>query len=239
METGNFEEIGNTGGFVGGLAQDANENIYACSNGAVWRITQNGQIDIYSEGAPGDAIATPNYPVFDAEGNLYVSDSGEWREDNGRLFKIKPGGLTEVWERTLTQFPNGLALSPDGKYLYVVVSLNTPRVSRVEILPDGSAGKVETVVELPQTVPDGLAFDTENNLYISCYRPDRIYRYSAQGALDVLAEDFEGTVIAAPTNIAFCGKNRNILLSANLGRWHITRYNINAVGAPLHYPKLP
>lgn len=239
MESRQFEEIGNTGGFVGGIAQDGNGNLYACSGGAVWRIAPNGEASVYTKGAPDDPIATPNYPAFDADGNLYVSDSGEWKQDNGRLFKIAPGGRAEVWETTLTQFPNGIALGPDGGHLYVAVSLNAPRVSRVEIRPDGSSGSVETVVELPQAVPDGLAFDAEGNLYISCYRPDRIYRYSAQGALDILAEDPEGTVMAAPTNIAFCGKARNILLSANLGRWHIARYEINIPGAPLHYPVIP
>ena len=90
------------------------------------------------------------------------------------------------------------------------------------------------------TVPDGVAFDTEGNLYISRYRPDRIYRLSSGGELEVPAEDPEGTIMAAPTNIAFCGAERDVLVSFNLGRWHITRYhvNTNVLGAPLNYPKL-
>ena len=107
-----------------------------------------------------------------------------------------------------------------------------------QIEADGAAGDMRTVVELPGAVPDGVAFDTDGNLYIACYRPDRIYRYSSAGQLDVLADDFEGTIIAAPTNIAFCGEDRDILLSANLGRWHITRYETGATGIPLHYPSL-
>ena len=238
MATQIFEEIGNTGGFVGGLAQDGDRNIYACSNGAVWRITPGGVVSVYSSGAGNNPIATPNYPVFDTEGNLFVSDSGGWKHDSGRLFRIKPGGEAEVWEKTLCQFPNGLALSPDGSHLYVAMSLNSPCVSRVAIKSNGTAGRVEKVVDLPETVPDGLAFDIEGNLYISCYRPDRIYRYSTEDKLEVLADDFEGTYMAAPTNIAFCGENRDVFLSANLGRWHITQYELDAVGAPLNYPKI-
>ena len=239
MTTGEFEEIGNTGGFVGGLAQDGNRNLYACSNGAVWRITPGGACSVYSNGTPGNPIATPNYPVFDQAGNLFVSDSGGWKDDSGRLFRIRPGGEAEVWEESLCQFPNGLAISPDGQYLYVAVSLNSPRVSRVAMKADGTSGTVETVVDMPETVPDGLTFDTEGNLYISCYRPDRIYRFSPEGELVVLADDFEGTYMAAPTNVAFCGDNREVFLSANLGRWHITRYDIEATGAALNYPKIP
>jgi gluconolactonase len=119
------------------------------------------------------------------------------------------------------------------------MSLNPPRVVRVRIEPDGGAGDIETVVHLPGIVPDGLAFDTEGSLYISCYRPDRIYRLSQQGKLDILAEDYEGTAMAAPTNIAFCGEGRDIFLGANLGRWHITRYEVDATGAPLNYPEVP
>ncbi|MBT4503087.1 MAG: hypothetical protein HOC74_35470, partial [Gemmatimonadetes bacterium] len=60
-----------------------------------------------------------------------------------------------------------------------------------------------------------------------------------QGKLEILAEDFEGTVIAAPTNVAFCGEERDILLSANLGRWHLTRYEAGATGVALNYPVIP
>ena len=182
-----------------------------------------------------------NWPiglVLDAKGNLYVCDSGEWKADDGQIYRISPGGKTEVWDRRLKEFPNGLCLGPDGRTLYIAMSLNPPRVDRVEIKPDGSAGAFETVVEFPKTVPDGVAFDTDGNLYVSMYRPDVIYRLTPSGRLDVLAEDFQGTLIAAPTNIAFCGKDRDILLGANIGRWHITRYDVGATGIPLHYPDL-
>ena len=234
-----YEEFASTGGFVGGLAQDANRNVYACSSGAVMRITPDGTVSPYTTSAQDEPLTTPNYPAFDKSGNLYVSDSGEWKHDNGSIFKVSPGGIAQVWCRSLTEFPNGLCLSPDEKFLYVVISLNPPRIMRVGIETDGSAGEVEKVVDLPGTVPDGVAFDTDDNLYISCYRPDRIYRFSLEGKLEILAEDYEGTVIAAPTNVAFCGENRDIFLSANLGRWHITHYEISATGVPLNYPEIP
>ena len=162
----------------------------------------------------------------------------KWKEDNGKIHKIMPGGEGVIWCNALTEFPNGLCLNKDETYLYVAMSLNPPRVSQVEITSDGSAGTVETVVNMPKTVPDGLAFDTEGNLYISCYRPDAIYRFTPNGELQVLAEDYEGTAISAPTNVAFCGKKLDMLLSTNLGRWHLTRYHLDAVGMPLNYPIL-
>ena len=229
-----------TGGFILGLALDARHNVYACDNGngAVMKVTPGGDASVYSTGAPGEPFTTPNYPAFDAEGNLYVCDSGDWKADDGRVYRIRPGGETEVWDWRPREFPNGLCLAPDGRSLYVAMSLNPPRVDRIGIEPDGAAGAVETVIGLPGTVPDGVAFDTDGNLYVSMYRPDVIYRVSPSGAAEVLAEDPEGTLIAAPTNIAFCGEDRSVLLSANIGRWHITRYETGATGHPLMYPDL-
>ena len=229
-----------TSGFILGIALDARHNIYACDvgNRAVMKVAPDGAVSTYSAGAPDEPFTTPNYPAFDPEGNLYVCDSGEWKADDGRIFRIRPGGETEVWDRGQKEFPNGLCLGPDGRSLYVAMSVNPPRVDRVEIRADGGTGAAETVVELPRTVPDGLYIDTDGNLYVSMYRPDVIYRVSPSGRPEILAEDFEGTVIAAPTNIAFCGRDRDVLLSANLGRWHITRYEAGATGHPLAYPDL-
>jgi len=233
-------QFADTGGFVLGMALDSSNNIYACDagNGCIQKISPGGAVSTYSTGAPGEPFTMPNYPAFDAQGNLYVCDSGDWKGDNGRIFKIAPGGAGEVWDRSLKEFPNGLCLGPTGDYLYVAMSLGPPRVARIKIEADGSAGEAETVVELPMTVPDGVAFDTEGNLYSSMYRPDRIYRLTPSGELDVLAEDFEGTLIAAPTNIAFCGRGRDLLLSTNLGRWHLSRYEVDATGLSLHYPDI-
>ena len=240
VERKEVSQLADTGGFTLGLALDSSHNVYTCDTGnrAVMKITPDGAVSTYSTGAPGERFNTPNYPVFDAAGNLYVCDSGDWKSDNGKIYRVRPGGGADVWDRSLSEFPNGACMSADGDSLFVAMSLNPPRVSEIEIGPDGSAGAARTVVELPGSVPDGVAFDTDGNLYIACYRPDRIYRYSASGHLDVLADDPEGTIIAAPTNIAFCGSERDILLSANLGRWHISRYEAGATGIPLHYPDL-
>ena len=240
IDRAEFTEFANTGGFVLGMALDSAGNVYACDlvNACVHKITPDGDVSVYSTGPSSEPMAVPNYPAFDAQGNLYVCDSGGWKEDSGRIFKVAPGGDAVVWDRTLKTFPNGLCIGPNGDSLYVAMSLNSPRIARVEILPDGSAGNIETVVELPRTVPDGVAFDTDGNLYVSCYRPDIIYRLSPGGELEVLAEDYEGTAMAAPTNLAFSGPNRDILLGCNLGRWHITRYEANKTGLRLNYPNL-
>lgn len=231
-----FEQFGQVSNFVGGMCLDGLRNLYFCSGNKVYRSNQIGEITEYSSGASNSAMIGPNYPAFDSYGNLYVSDSGEWEKNNGRIFKIDSDGVTKIWSEVPNTFPNGICLSADGSFLYVAVSLNSPRIERVPIESDGKAGIPEVVTEMPNSVPDGLAFDSDGNLYISCYRPDTIFRLDTKGTLETLVDDYQGTLMAAPTNIAFCGENLDDLLSANLGRWHISRYNFEASGLPLNYP---
>ena len=64
-----------------------------------------------------------------------------------------------------------------------------PCVSRLPINDDGSFGKKEIFTEDIAVVPDGLAFDKENNLFISCYEPSRIYMADPSGKCKLLIED--------------------------------------------------
>jgi gluconolactonase len=236
---GSFEQIASTGGFVLGLCADGDGAIYACdlAHSAVMRIGPDAEVSTYSGSAADRPMVVPNYPVFDAAGNLYVSDSGGWKEYGGCLFRVRPGGETDVVSEGLQAFPNGMALHPDGDRLYVVLS-NLPGVVSVALNRDGTVGPPRTIVELPRHVPDGLAFDVEGNLYIACYTPDVIYRLSPGGVLDVLAEDWESVTFATPTNIAFAGPGRETLVVASLSRWHLTKGPMPIAGAALQYPKL-
>jgi gluconolactonase len=231
-------QLATTAGFVLGMALDGGGHIYACDHRRheVLRVSPAGAVSVYTSGAPGTALRTPNYPVFDAAGRLYVSDSGAWGQDDGRLFRVDPGGATQVVASAPRHFPNGLALSPDGAWLYVAES-TLPGVTRLRTAGDGTLGAPEEVVRLPGTVPDGLAFDAGGTLYVSCYRPDRIYRVGPGGGIDVLADDPAGTALAAPTNVAFLGDGW--MGVANLGRWHLAALPAQTPGAPLHYPILP
>jgi gluconolactonase len=232
-------QIANTGGFILGLCLDADSNVFACDPGnhAVMRVTPDGEVDTYSAGSPDRKMITPNYPVFDRQGNLYVSDSGVWKKDNGCLYRIRSQGETELERQEFKQFPNGMALSPDGSELYIVLSL-MPGVVKAAIGENGQLEPPEPVMELAETVPDGLAFDVQGNLYISCYAPSRIYRLTPDGELAILAEDWQATVLAAPTNIAFCGPDLKTLVIASLARWHLTRAEMSLPGCPIPYPFL-
>lgn len=234
---GEVSLVGSTGGFLLGLCLDATGNIYVCDIKAkvVSRMTPRGEVSVYSQGTPERPMITPNFPVFDTEGNLYVADSGNWHTNNGCIYRIQPGGNTEVVSTAFSEFPNGLAITPDGKEIYIALS-NVPSVAKASILPDGQLGAPQLVVELPRTIPDGLAFDREGNLFIACYTPDIIYRYTRTGELSVWAEDWESTLISSPTNVAFAGENLKTMVVASLARWHLACVEVDVAGAPLNYP---
>ena len=174
----------------------------------------------------------PNYPAFAPDGTLYFSDSGRWKEDVGAVIAVPPDGEAYVLDTTLNRFPNGCAVTPDGGELWMIQS-EGPDVSRYDLT---TGGPPETVVRLPDTVPDGIALTADGGAVISCYRPDRIYYLDPDGDLSVLIEDPQGTMLAAPTNICFIGDELNLLVSANLGRWHLTLIETGLVGVRPHAP---
>ena len=237
---GDVERIADTGGFVLGLAFDGNGRLYACDldRHEVVRVNvQSGEVESYSSGTAGLRMRTPNYPAFDDEGNLYVTDSGEWHSNDGLIFKVAPGGETVEWTRQAHRFPNGCCMSLEGDALYVNES-TLPGLSRVPINTDGSAGELEVVAELP-VVPDGVQLAEDGTILVSCYRPDRIYALRPGRDPEVLVDDPEGTLIAAPTNVAFGGEELDRLFVASLGRWHLAVGDVGMRGARLRYPTVP
>ena len=239
LEKAEVRVLGSTGGFLLGLTLDGDNNVYACdiAKKAVLRLTQEGEVSVLSTGTVARPMVNPNYPVFDRFGTLYVSDSGVWPEGGGCIYRIHPDGETTVWTTECSLFTNGLALSLDQKWLYVVESV-LPGITRVSINEDGTAGVVELVASMPGTVPDGLAFDEKGRLYVGCYRPDRIYRIDAGCAPIIVADDYQGTALSAPTNLAFIGPRLDRLLIASLGRWHLSVMEVDVPGQPLNFPRL-
>jgi len=162
---------------------------------------------------------TPNFSVFDAEGNLYFSDSGDWEKANGCVYRLRRNGRVEMFAGPFA-FANGLALSGDERFLYVVQSTRD-NVVEIEIRADGSAGRPKVYAAGLARIPDGMAFDAAGNLYVTCYASDNVYKVSPRGKVQLLAYDPAGTMIARPTNVAFGGPSFDQMFFANLGRWHV------------------
>jgi sugar lactone lactonase YvrE len=225
---GSWEEVARAPRFVLGVAVDGRGRVVMCCQQAgvhVWDPTDSAVRPV----ANGFTFA--NYPAFGPAGTLYVSDSGTWRKGDGRIVSIGVDGSVEEVTREPCDFTNGLAVSPDGRSLWVAES-HTPRVSRIDL----ETGALDVVLWLDNTVPDGLAFDAGGGVLVSCYRPDRIYHVDAEGVLRVAADDFQGTTLGAPTNVCYVGRDLDRVVSANFGRWHLTLLDLGLRGAPLHRP---
>jgi gluconolactonase len=227
LETGRAEEVARAPGFVLGLAVDGRERVVlCCSDRGLVCVLDGGAVRTVQNG-----FRYPNYPAFAPDGTLYVSDSGSWGAANGRVFRLSTDGELELFSDQLTDFPNGCAVTPDGRYLWIVES-HRPTVNRFDL----QTGELELVTRLDGTVPDGLAFTADGGVVVSCYRPDRIVHIDSAGAVQIVAEDPQGTLLAAPTNIAFAGAELDRLVCANLGRWHLALVDSGLRGLPLHYP---
>jgi gluconolactonase len=225
-----------------GQAVDTDGNLYcADTTGKVIRITPEGDESSYATGPGGREFLCTNYPAFDRDGNMYISDSGDWSDQiNGHVYKIPPGGgEAQLWYAEPVDTPNAIALDADERFCYFVETFGSS-IARVAIADDGSAGAFERVVHMPRHIPDGIAFDENGRLWIACHRPDAIYVFDFESRrLTLFAEDWKGEKLRGPTDVAFAGSNRDILLAASLDNLVVHRFdNVGVQGLRLNHPRL-
>ncbi len=136
------------------MAFDAQGLLYISSrfDGVVYQVTPNGSMSVFVEGM---GIATGL--AFDGENNLYVGDR------SGTIFKIAPNRQIFVFatlEPSIAAYH--LAFGPD-RYLYV----SGPTTSSFDsVYRISHTGEVE-VFYRGLGRPQGIAFDTEDRLYVA------------------------------------------------------------------------
>ena len=93
------QEVANVKGFLLGLAADAEGRIYAIDNVAkkVWRYDPRNNVTDTFIGPPEAKIKVPNWGAFDAAGNYYLTNSGDWMQGNGCIWVVRPGKKVELW----------------------------------------------------------------------------------------------------------------------------------------------
>jgi sugar lactone lactonase YvrE len=237
---GVITEVANTGGSILGMAVDGDGLVYACDwhKDEVLRIDpRTGEWSTYTTGAPDLRIDDPNSPVFAEDGTMYVTGS-----ENPAIFRVTPGGDADVWSLAAPGYPNGCTLTPDGAALIVAESHpddhDGGRIWRIAIESDGSAGETDLIAELWHTVPDGVAFDADGNLYVAHYTPDRVDRILPNGTVETVVDDWEAVHLNAPTNVAFAGPELSLLVAACVGEEFLAVADLGVRGAPLHHPML-
>lgn len=236
-----YVELANTSGFILGVAVDGEDNVYACDCGkhCVFRISRDGDQKEFARAVEGGAgpINFPNYGLFDDLGNYYFTDSGEYWRTTGRLIRVSADGTARSILGDKLSFPNGLALSKDGKTLFMVES-TAQRVLSIPLEGGGSIGIPQVYVQLPGYVPDGIALDEEGNLFTSCYTPEVVFRIDhLTRKAEILLADPTAEILNRPTNLAFAPTIDGGLYISNFGSSNVSVVDVGAKGQKLRYPR--
>jgi gluconolactonase len=165
-----------------GLAFDKSGRLTIDEHGnrRVTRLEPNGSLTVLADRFEGKRLNSPNDLVYKSDGSLYFTDPpfGLPRafDDPKKelpfsgIFRVKDGQLS-LLSKELTG-PNGLAFSPDERYLYVD-NWDTARkvVLRYPVAADGALGEPTTFFDMAgapgEEALDGLKVDQLGNLYVS------------------------------------------------------------------------
>jgi gluconolactonase len=172
--------------------------------------------------------------IFDQSGNLYFSDQGQTglHDPTGRIYRLCVDGRLECLLDNVPS-PNGVALSPDEKILYVAVTRGNA-VWRVPLLADGGISKVgQFFSSYGPSGPDGLAVDIEGRLVVANPGLGYAWILNTRAEPDLVLRARTGTSL---TNIAFGGPARNILYATESTSGAILQASLDVAGVPLARP---
>jgi len=141
------------------------------------------------KGGVNDFAVAPN-------GGIYATLSGPLNDPPGpiagKVLYLAPGASQWVEVADALNYANGLAVSPDGRTLYVAESIGNS-VIKFTIQADGSladrANFAMLHVLIPDKIrsafigPDGIKLDRAGNLYVAQYNGGKVLKISPSGKL--------------------------------------------------------
>lgn len=156
-----------------GNAFDSRGRLYTCEAATrrVVRTDKNGKVEVLAEKFEGKRLNEPNDIVVRKDGHVWFTDpafgSGEkTRElDFYGVFHLSPKGELEAVARLKTR-PNGIALAPSGKVLYVDNS-DERNVRAYDVDRNGKASNERVLIAGIEGPPDGMKVDEKGNLYVA------------------------------------------------------------------------
>ena len=222
-------------GGAAGNAFDDQGRLYTCEfrERRVTRTSKNGKTDVLASKFEGKRLNAPSDIVVRRDGNVYFTDPAFGSQQDSReldfygVFRIRPGGELDVIARGKTR-PNGIALSPNGRLLYV--SDSDARLVRVyDLAANGAASNERIFIPKIDGVPGGIRTDEKGNVYVAA---KYLFTYSPRG--DLLKEiQFAQT----PSNLAWGDPDfAGLFITA---RTAIYRIRLGVKGALPYAPQVP
>jgi gluconolactonase len=152
----------------------AGEFLTTCyDNGSIGRMAADGKLlPPYTHDKDGNKFVGPNDLAPDGRGGIYFTTSGSPSPAiDARVFYIAASGTIALAADNLHN-ANGLAVSPDGKILYVVETEEN-RLLQFAIGPGGALSNRRVFVDLNALVnhvgpiwPDGVKIDSAGRIYV-------------------------------------------------------------------------
>jgi gluconolactonase len=183
-----------------GLVIDKEGRLIVCQHGnrRVIRHETKGPVTVLADKVEGKRLNSPNDVVLKSDGTVYFTDPpyglGKFYQDPKKeldyqgVIMVKNGVAKTVAKDC--GGPNGIAFSPDEKYLYVsnwdIRNINTTKdIWRYEVQTDGSLANGKVFYSFNylkgEEALDGLKVDVEGNVFSSA--PGGVYVISPQGQL--------------------------------------------------------
>ncbi len=150
-------------------------------NHRVSRLEKDGKLTVLADRHEGKRLNSPNDLVYKSDGALYFTDPPfglpKFYDDSRRellysgVFRISPDGKLTLVNNEL-KGPNGIAFSPDEKYLYVGNwDPEKKIVMRYEVKANGSLANGSVFFDMTKApgedALDGIKVDQQGNLYVS------------------------------------------------------------------------
>ncbi len=212
-------------------------------------LTPGAEITVLADSYQGKRLNSPNDLVYKSDGSLYFTDPPyglRTQQDNDPEKQLKANGVyriphaleqkpgaaparagLQLLVSDLTR-PNGIAFSPDEKYLYVNNSEPRKIWMRYRVLPDGTLTEAKLLYDATADkrpgAPDGMKVDQQGNIYSA--GPGGVWVFSPEGK--PLATILMPERVA---NVAWGGPDRKMLYI--MASSSIYRVHLNVAGAPL------
>lgn len=210
-----------------GNAFDSQGRLYSCESHArrITRTDRKGKIEVLADHYQGKRFNEPNDIVVRKDFNVYFTDPAFGSSSEGReldfygVYRITPKRELELIAKPKGR-PNGVALSPNGRILYVSNS-DERNIRAYDLDKNGAASNERVVASGIEGVPDGLRTDEKGNLYLAA---KKLFVYTPEGK-QMNAFEFSET----PSNCAFGDEDLQSLYVT--ARTSVYRVRMNVKGS--------